>query len=72
MRAPSHHREHTADKPQLQFKEDPDAWLMVDDILSKATYPQTKCMPPESFYSAVINSTEGTLLTSRRPRAAGA
>lgn len=25
-----------------QFKEDPDAWLMVDEILSKATYPQTK------------------------------
>jgi hypothetical protein len=27
----------------LQFKEDPDAWLMVDDILSRATYEQTKC-----------------------------
>jgi len=27
-----------------QFKEDPDAWLMVDDILSRATYEQTKCM----------------------------
>ncbi|KAK4102733.1 ARM repeat-containing protein [Parathielavia hyrcaniae] len=25
-----------------QFKEDPDAWLMVDDILSSATYEQTK------------------------------
>jgi exportin-1 len=25
-----------------QFKEDPDAWLMVDDILSGATYEQTK------------------------------
>ncbi|KAK4179944.1 putative exportin [Triangularia setosa] len=25
-----------------QFKEDPDAWLMVDDILSKASYEQTK------------------------------
>ncbi|GAB1313322.1 Karyopherin transporter [Madurella fahalii] len=25
-----------------QFKEDPDAWLMVDEILSKATYEQTK------------------------------
>ncbi|KAK3314975.1 CRM1 C terminal-domain-containing protein [Apodospora peruviana] len=24
------------------FKEDPDAWLMVDDILSRATYDQTK------------------------------
>ncbi|KAM7208660.1 CRM1 C terminal domain containing protein [Naviculisporaceae sp. PSN 640] len=25
-----------------QFKEDPDAWLMVDDILTRATYQQTK------------------------------
>ncbi|KAI6368810.1 hypothetical protein MCOR25_004553 [Pyricularia grisea] len=25
-----------------QFKEDPDAWLMVDQILSEATYSQTK------------------------------
>ncbi|KAF2100803.1 hypothetical protein NA57DRAFT_74400 [Rhizodiscina lignyota] len=25
-----------------QFKENPDAWLMVDKILSDATYPQTK------------------------------
>lgn len=25
-----------------QFKEDPDAWLIVDQILQKATYPQTK------------------------------
>ncbi|KZZ98620.1 exportin-1 [Moelleriella libera RCEF 2490] len=25
-----------------QFKEDPDAWLMVDQILSTAEYPQTK------------------------------
>jgi exportin-1 len=25
-----------------QFKEDPDAWLMVDKILSDAQYPQTK------------------------------
>jgi len=25
-----------------QFKEDPDAWLMVDEILSKATFEQTK------------------------------
>jgi len=30
----------------LQFKEDPDAWLMVDDILSRATYEQTKCSSP--------------------------
>jgi hypothetical protein len=27
-----------------QFKEDPDAWLLVDKILQEATYPQTKCM----------------------------
>ena len=25
-----------------QFKEDPDAWLLVDKILQEATYPQTK------------------------------
>jgi len=25
-----------------QFKENPDAWLMVDKILSDAQYPQTK------------------------------
>ncbi|KAK2070730.1 hypothetical protein P8C59_005204 [Phyllachora maydis] len=25
-----------------QFKEDPDAWLMVDELLQKASYPQTK------------------------------
>ncbi|KAK4206128.1 CRM1 C terminal-domain-containing protein [Rhypophila decipiens] len=25
-----------------QFKEDPDAWLMVDEILTRATYQQTK------------------------------
>ena len=27
----------------VQFKEDPDAWLLVDKILQEATYPQTKC-----------------------------
>ena len=27
-----------------KFKEDPDAWLLVDKILQEATYPQTKCM----------------------------
>ncbi|KAJ0294725.1 hypothetical protein CBS470a_000637 [Colletotrichum nupharicola] len=27
-----------------QFKEDQDAWLLVDKILSEATYPQTKCI----------------------------
>ena len=26
-----------------QFKENPDAWLLVDQILSEAQYPQTKC-----------------------------
>lgn len=26
-----------------QFKENPDAWLMVDKILQEAQYPQTKC-----------------------------
>ena len=26
-----------------QFKENPDAWLLVDKILQEATYPQTKC-----------------------------
>ena len=28
-----------------QFKENPDAWLMVDKILESAAYPQTKCWP---------------------------
>ena len=28
-----------------QFKEDSDSWLMVANILSKSTYPQTKCTP---------------------------
>jgi len=36
-----------------QFKEDPDAWLMVDQILQNATYQQTKCTripcPPTPF-----------------------
>lgn len=26
-----------------QFKENPDAWLLVDKILQDAQYPQTKC-----------------------------
>ena len=26
-----------------QFKENPDAWLLVDKILQQASYPQTKC-----------------------------
>ncbi|KLU91186.1 exportin-1 [Magnaporthiopsis poae ATCC 64411] len=32
----------TAQAALNQFKEDPDAWLMVDQILSEATYSQTK------------------------------
>ena len=32
----------TAEAALNQFKEDPDSWLMVDKILSEATYPQTK------------------------------
>ncbi|KAL7623822.1 Karyopherin transporter [Parahypoxylon ruwenzoriense] len=28
-----------------QFKEDPDAWLLVDSILSESKHPQTKCTP---------------------------
>lgn len=27
-----------------QFKEDPDAWLLVDKVLQEAEYPQTKCL----------------------------
>lgn len=27
----------------IQFKENPDAWLLVDKILQDAQYPQTKC-----------------------------
>ena len=27
----------------FQFKENPDAWLLVDKILQEASYPQTKC-----------------------------
>jgi exportin-1 len=29
-----------------QFKENPDAWLLVDKILESASYPQTKCKYP--------------------------
>ena len=32
----------TAQAALNQFKEDPDAWLIVDKILAEATYPQTK------------------------------
>jgi hypothetical protein len=28
---------------EIQFKENPDSWLLVDQILEKAQYPQTKC-----------------------------
>ena len=38
----------------LQFKEDPDAWLMVDDILSRATYEQTKCLSLPARKSLVM------------------
>lgn len=31
-----------------QFKENPDAWLMVDKILQSAQYPQTKCEKPHT------------------------
>lgn len=34
----------------LQFKENPDAWLMVDKILQDAQYPQTKCMPSPPLF----------------------
>ena len=44
----------------LQFKEDPDAWLMVDDILSRATYEQTKCLHPPWFDTGSIT---GSLTT---------
>lgn len=27
----------------LQFRENPDSWLLVDKILQDATHPQTKC-----------------------------
>ena len=27
----------------FKFKENPDAWLLVDKILQEASYPQTKC-----------------------------
>ncbi|OAA63078.1 exportin-1 [Cordyceps fumosorosea ARSEF 2679] len=37
------YQQHKAAQNALnQFKEDPDAWLMVDKILSDAQYPQTK------------------------------
>lgn len=34
---------HWARLTLLQFKENPDAWLLVDKILQDAQYPQTKC-----------------------------
>ena len=41
-------RAHIANHIHAQFKEDPDAWLMVDEILSKATHDQTKCLCPST------------------------
>lgn len=34
------------DADHAQFKENPDSWLLVDQILSEAQYPQTKCELP--------------------------
>jgi hypothetical protein len=33
-----------------QFKENPDAWLLVDKILQDAQYPQTKCTYPHWWW----------------------
>jgi hypothetical protein len=33
----------SGDADATQFKENPDSWLLVDQILSEAQYPQTKC-----------------------------
>ncbi|KAG7285284.1 Exportin-1 [Staphylotrichum longicolle] len=44
-----------------QFKEDPDAWLMVDDILSRATYEQTKCSSPARLAGVVQGLTNTSL-----------
>lgn len=35
----------------MQFKENPDAWLLVDKILQEATYPQTKCRSCLSYWA---------------------
>ena len=45
-----------------QFKENPDAWLLVDKILSDAQYPQTKCE-----YKVVGVNIVGPVLTLARP-----
>ncbi|KAH6620976.1 CRM1 C terminal-domain-containing protein [Chaetomium sp. MPI-SDFR-AT-0129] len=37
-----------------QFKEDPDAWLMVDDILSNATHEQTKFLGLQVLDSVIM------------------
>lgn len=39
----------------LQFKENPDAWLLVDKILQEATYPQTKCSSSTIPHSLCTN-----------------
>lgn len=41
----------------VQFKEDPDAWLLVDKILQEATYPQTKCQSPSPL-TAELNKAD--------------
>ncbi|SPQ27663.1 53efa70a-374e-43e1-a148-1aa0d43ebb35 [Thermothielavioides terrestris] len=51
-----------------QFKEDPDAWLMVDEILSRATYEQTKFLGIRNFvvqYILQCSSSEEALKTHR-------
>lgn len=37
-----------------QFKENPDAWLMVDKILSDAQYPQTKYLGLQVLDSVIM------------------
>ncbi len=50
---------------RFQFKENPDAWLLVDKILQEATYPQTKCEPVSDL---IISSVP---LIDRRHRPTG-
>jgi exportin-1 len=40
-----------------QFKEDPDAWLIVDNILARAEYPHTKCTCSVGFERRATNKT---------------
>ncbi|EON68851.1 exportin-1 [Coniosporium apollinis CBS 100218] len=44
-----------------QFKENPDAWLLVDKILQDAAYPQTKC----KFLAYGLYSSDGSLTWGR-------